>query len=363
MQEKLIIGFWRPLFLTGNKKNAKIIRFFNEIMHKAGCKNIKQFCLGLILIISALTLFNAPLMLAAEGGGLSMDGAPRFIAQIFDLPPSSSYGNVAAPAKGTAQEQFKELVTGVLQALRYIIGAVAILMIVYSGFRMVTGGGKEEVYQKARSSMLYAVIGLAAVGLAGEMANIFNLTPGKSFLQDPNQILRTAVLFDQRTQIIITFLKYFIGAVAVFMIIRNGMRMITMGEAEDKIALDKKNLAYSVVGLVLIIMADTAINNVFYKVDLTRYPGTGGVEPTIDPIQGVSEVVGFTNIIVSIIGPVAIFALLAGGLMYISAGGEEEKMSKAKRLIVTALVGLIIIYGAFAIVSTFVGGQFGSPPV
>jgi len=331
-------------------------------MHKAGWKNIKQFSLGLVLIMAALTIFNAPLMLAADAA--TGDSAPRLVAQIFDLPPSSSYGNVPAPSKdATAQEQFKQVVTGVLQALRYIIGAVAIVMVIYSGFRMVTGGGKDEVYQKARSSMLYAVIGLAAVGLAGEVATIFDLTPGKSFLQDPNQILRTAVLFDQRTQIIITFLKYFIGAVAVLMIIRNGMRMITMGEAEDKIALDKKNLVYSVVGLVLIIMADTAINNVFYKVDLTRYPGTGGVEPTIDLVQGVAEVVGFTNIIVSIVGPVAILALLGGGFMYISAGGEEEKMAKAKRLIVSALVGLIIIYGAFAIVSTFVGGQFGNPPV
>lgn len=350
------------MFLTVIKKNAKIIRFFNEIMRNIDWKNIKQYCLGLVLIMSALTLFNAPLMLAADG--VATDGGNRLISQIFDLPPSSSYGNVPAPnSKGTAQEQFKQVVTGVLQALRYIIGAVAIVMVVYSGFRMVTGGGKEEVYQKARSSMLYAVIGLAAVGLAGEVAVIFDLTPGKSFLQDPNQILRTAVLFDQRTQIIITFLKYFIGAVAVFMIIRNGMRMITMGEAEDKIALDKKNLLYSVVGLILIIISDMVINNVFYKVDMTRYPGTGGVEPTIDPVQGVAEVVGFTNLIVSIVGPVAIFALLGGGIMYIIAGGEEEKMAKAKRLIVSALVGLIIIYGAFAIVSTFVGGQFGAPPV
>lgn len=306
-------------------------------------QTVKELLIVTVLMAATLTFIQVPLALA----------------QIFDLPPASSYGDVPATS-GSTQEQFKQLVTGVIQALRYIIGAVAILMVVYSGFRMVTGWGKEEVYQKARTSMLYAVIGLAVVGLAGEMANIFDVSPGKSFLQDPNQILRTSVLFNQRTQIIITFIKYFIGAVAVIMIIRNGMRMITMGEAEDKIALDKKNLLYSVIGLVLIIVADTVINQVFYKIDMSRYPGTGGVEPTIDPARGVSEIVGFTNFIVSIVGPIAVLVMLAGGVMYMTAAGNQENMDKAKRMIFTALIGIVLMYGAFAIVSTFIVGQFGA---
>jgi cytochrome bd-type quinol oxidase subunit 2 len=288
----------------------------------------------------------------------------QLLAQLFPLPDSEAYGNVPAPsADASAQVQFAELVDGIIQAVRYIIGAVAILFIVYSGFRMVTGWGKEEVYQKARTSMLYAVIGLAAVGLAGEMRDIFSLgTPGKTFLQDPNQILRSTILFNQGTQIIITFIKYFIGGVAVLFIVRSGLRLITMGGAEDKIALDKKNLLYATIGLIMIIIADTAVNQVFYKVDLTRYPGAGGAEPAIDPVQGIKEIIGFTNFMVALVGPIAVLALLAGGVMYLTAAGEEEKMNKAKKLITMALIGIIIIYGAFSIVSTIVMGNFAANP-
>ena len=311
-------------------------------------QNLKQLMLVLALVVVAVAAVNGNLIQLAAAQG------------IFDLPDSSLYGNVPATSAGaSAQAQFNELVYGVVQAFRYIIGSVAILMAVYSGFKMVTGWGKEEVYQKARTGLLYSVVGLAAVGLAGEIGTIFNLEDG-GFLKDPNQILRTTILFNQRTQIIITFIKYFIGGIAVLMLVRSGLRMITMGESEDKLALDKKNLIYSALGLVLIIVADTAISEVFYKVDLNRYPGVGGVDPQIDPTRGVNEIIGFTNLAVSIVGPIAVLALLAGGVMYITAGGEEEKMNTAKKLIITAGAGIILIYGAFALVSTFIIGQFGA---
>jgi hypothetical protein len=367
----------RPL--TKKTISAKIIGYLMNIKMKL----IKQTLVVFALIVIALTLVQAPTIAYADNddepasGSESPSESPESPSEspespekpqgLFPLPGAERYGNVPAPsASGTAQQQFGEVVDGIIQAVRYIIGAVAILFVVYSGFRMVTGWGKEEVYQKAKAGMLYAVIGLAAVGLAGEMRDIFSLSqPGKTFLQDPNQILRSTILFNQGTQIIITFIKYFIGGVAVLFIVRSGLRLITLGGAEDKIALDKKNLLYATIGLIMIIVADTAINQVFYKVDLTRYPGTGGMEPGIDPVQGVKEIIGFTNFIVAIVGPVAVLALLAGGVMYLTAAGEEEKMNKAKKLIMTALIGIVVIYGAFSIVSTFVLGNFAanSPPI
>jgi len=292
--------------------------------------------------------------------------------QLFPLAGPGGYGNVpSTPTGGTAQSQFAQLVWGIIQNVRFIIGAIAVAMIVYAGFRMSIGWGKEEVYSQQRNAIFYAIIGLAVVGLSGEFSHIFQVAcpeslPGQpavpctegGFLANPNALLRTAFLFDKTTQLVITFIKYIVGAVAVLMIIRNGMRMITMGSSEDKIALDKKNIFYSMIGLIMIIIADSVVKKVLYKVDMTKYPGTGGVKPAINPTAGIQEIAGFTNFIVSIVGPIAVLALVAGGIMYIISGGKEDKMEKAKRLITTALIGLVIIYGAFAIVSTFISGSF-----
>lgn len=324
--------------------------------------------LVMCLMVVALTIGGLP-ALAAHGGQLLAQNSP---GGIFPLPDSSVYGDIPATAGGgTAQQQFALLVWGIIQNVRFIIGAVAIAMIVYSGFRMVIGWGKEDVYNQQKNSILFAIIGLAIVGLAGEGANILQVAcpeslPGQpkvpctegGFLANPNALLRTATVFDQRTEIVVTFIKYFVGAIAVLTIISSGFRMITMGGSEEKIAIDKKRLLYGAIGLGLIIVADTAINQVLYKVDLSQYPGIEGVQPAFSAEQGVREIVGFTNFVVSIVGPVAVLALLAGGVMYITAGGQEDRMERAKRLIFAAMLGLIIIYGAFAIVSTFIAGNF-----
>jgi hypothetical protein len=183
------------------------------------------------------------------------------------------------------------------------------------------------------------------------------------FLANPNAIIRASTLFNTRTQIVIVFIKYFVGSIAVIMIIRNGLRMITMGSAEDKLAQDKKNLAYSVIGLILIILADTVISKVFYKIDLTRYPSVGGAIPAVDAAKGVSELVGITNAIVTLVGPLAILAMIIAGIMYVTAAGKEEQTNKAKKLMFASLLGIIIIYGSFAIVSTFISGSFGETAV
>ena len=79
---------------------------------------------------------------------------------------------------------------------------------------------------------------------------------------------------------------------------------------------------------------------------------------TFDTARGVQEIVGITNFVVTWASPVAVLVLVAGAIMYLTAMGDEEKMGKAKKLIVNAIIALIIIYGAFALVSTFVSGQF-----
>ena len=49
--------------------------------------------------------------------------------------------------------------------------------------------------------------------------------------------------------------------------------------------------------------------------------------------------------------------LIIGAIMYATSGGEEENMNKAKRVIIATIVGIVIIYGAFAMVSTVISGR------
>ncbi len=331
-------------------------------------KTLIQFFTVIALMMTVLTI-NASLVLAQTQGGTTQKGSGY-----FELPSVDKYGNVPEPPQADAQTQFASLTWTVVQNVRFIIGAVAILMIVIAGVRMVIGWGNEETYSTQRKNIFYGVVGLAVVGLSGELANTFQVAcpppvagqPTQAcvvggFLKNPNAIIRTSYLFDQTTQIIIIFIKYFVGGATLLMIGRNILRFVAMGDSEEKMELDKKNLAYDILGLIFIIFADTLINKVVYVIDKTKYPGTGGANPAINVSNGVQEIVGFTNFIITLVGPLTVTVLFIGGIMYLTAGSDGDKQTKAKRIITVAIVGLIIIYGAFAIVNTIIAGNFPNP--
>lgn len=54
----------------------------------------------------------------------------------------------------------------VINVFSAIIAAVSVIMIIYGGFRYITSGGKEEGVKGAKSTILYALIGLVIVALA-----------------------------------------------------------------------------------------------------------------------------------------------------------------------------------------------------
>ena len=57
------------------------------------------------------------------------------------------------------------------------------------------------------------------------------------------------------------------------------------------------------------------------------------------------------NIIMGFLGIIAVLIILTGGFKWMTAGGNEEKVAESKKLIIAGIVGLAIIFGAYAIAS------------
>lgn len=309
-------------------------------------KTLAEGILVFLCILAGVLFFEPALQVSAQ--------------PILPLPTEPFAG-----FQGTGQteesgiEIAKSVTARIIDNVRFIIGAVAVLTIIITSIRLITAEGEEEVFNKQRQTIVYAVVGLIIVGLSGELSQILTVEKG-GFIRDPSKVLQQIRIFDRSVRIILTLIKYIIGAIAVVYIVRSGLRMVTLGANEEELGKDKKNLAYGIVGLLFILLASPIVNQVFYKIDVTRYPGVEPVRPGIDVARGLGELVGFTNLVIKFVGPAAILALLAGGIMYAIAGGDEEKTAKAKKIMLWALIGIIIIFGAFGIVSTFVAGRFES---
>ena len=80
--------------------------------------------------------------------------------------------------------------------------------------------------------------------------------------------------------------------------------------------------------------------------DIGDNTGLGNRDPRDIAAQIIQVALGFLGII-------AVIIILWGGFKWMTAGGNEDKVEEAKKLIIAGVVGLAIIIAAFAI-ATFV---------
>ncbi len=312
-------------------------------------KKILKSLLELGLVAGSILFF---LNIKAFAGYLPI---PEEATEVF-----ISEGQIAVPMAGkTGLETLKILAINALFYFKVIVAAIAILYITIMGYRLVTKSGEEDAVTKAKSGIIYAVVALVLISMSQEIAKLFDMEK-RTLLESPQEILNRVHLFDKQVEIVITFIKYIIGSFAILMIIRSAIQLIVGGGEEEEAKKHKQNILYSAGGLVLIYIGDIFINKVFYKIDKSVYTGLTGATPGVDPEEGVRQLVGITNFIVSFVGPVAVLMFIVAAIMYATAGGEEERIEKAKRILLSAVIGILIIYGAFAIISTVISGRLGS---
>lgn len=81
--------------------------------------------------------------------------------------------------------------------------------------------------------------------------------------------------------------------------------------------------------------------------------GVGAVQSSIKLGSGDvrSTAANIINVALGFLGIIAVAIVLLGGFKYMVSGGNEEKTSEAKKLIVSGIIGLAIILSAWAITS------------
>ncbi len=96
---------------------------------------------------------------------------------------------------------------------------------------------------------------------------------------------------------------------------------------------------------------------------------SGGDQPTeLSSITGGESSIRqlalrIVNYFLTFLGLIAVIMVIYGGITYVIAGGEEEKIGEAKKIIMYALVGLVIILLSFALVNTVLGAAKGESTV
>lgn len=121
-----------------------------------------------------------------------------------------------------------------------------------------------------------------------------------------------------------------------------------------------KNLRKNLLVLLFLAFFSTLF---FVGVDFSSAQGTDtfGVEAVDSEIvlgnRDIRVVVAkIINAVLILLGIVAVVIVLYGGFVYMTSGGQEEKISQGKKILINGAIGLVIILSAFAIVQFVLSG-------
>jgi hypothetical protein len=279
-----------------------------------------------------------------------MDAGMVASAQFLDFNTTPFEQFFFKPEGSTGLEQAEFVIERVVNLIRLVVGLIATMFAIISSLQLAFSQGDSSAMEKAGNTLLYSVIGIIIMAISPDLGKLFAANDG-GLLGTRDVVKERLLVFDNGIRVIITFFKYLLTAVAAASLVFSGSQMIAQSNNEDQVGKAKKNFGVTLGALVGLIFADGLIRRVFYRVD------TPLSEPRVDLGQGLEELVGFINLVVVFMGPIAMLTLVAGGLMYAASGGNEETQGKARKMIGVSLLGIIMIYGAFALVSTVISGR------
>lgn len=158
---------------------------------------------------------------------------------------------------------------------------------------------------------------------------------------------------------VIDFIKYFMGTIAVVMLIVSGVRLVTAGDKIEEIAPKmKENIKYAIVGLIVIMISDVMIKQVFFGEMGEVYRSEADAQLAAE--RGTEQIRGLYNFIEVFVGVVAVLMIVIAGFRLVVQGSNEETLAKAKKQVAYAAAGIMVIGLSELVVKDIVFPKQGS---
>lgn len=286
------------------------------------------------------------------------------------LPVSGTYPGVDITkylGTATGAEGVVAVLRRGFDTAKQLLAPILVFLIGGFGIRLIIAGGEEEAFNAAAKHFLYLLIGTAFVILANFLSETFSLyqagTGGATtFVSGTDQIRSTAGRITGQLSLVITFLRYLLGGIAVFYVVRSGSAMIINAD-EETANKQKEVFIYGFVGFLIIMISEALVRTVF-NINPSGGPfGSFFVEQQVDVTGGLSLISNITNLFLAGLSGLFLFSLVAGGALYAFSAGNEERGQQATKVIIGSLIGLVIAFSSYTLVSEFSSGGRLAPVV
>ncbi len=297
----------------------------------------------LVIGLSIMSFINAPQSLALDYNQFVED-----LADQVDLPTYEDSSD--AHGEAFREDGLQEVTSAIyylIDFVKYILGSVAVLYIVISSYQiLMAGDSSDEELGKQKTYMLWAIVGLILVFAADTVVKeMFFGEQGEILAQDEDTTLAFAARASRGIEGMYTLIEVFVGAIAVFAIAYDGVRMITVSFNDEEVTAARNHIFWSIIGLMLIGVSELLIRDILF-------PYEPGESMELGISEGRMLLASLTNFLAGIIGFMAVVMFIAAGYMYVTEGASEGNIEKAKKLIMGAVGSILLAGGAFAIATT-----------
>lgn len=112
--------------------------------------------------------------------------------------------------------------------------------------------------------------------------------------------------------------------------------------------LTKKVVSFSLVLLISCFMVVSVVNA--QVGDGLDYAGEVAEEGGLGAADSDTAIKGIINTVLGFLGLIALVVILLGGFKWMTSGGNDEKVKKAKATLMAGITGLVIVLAAYVIV-------------
>ncbi len=241
--------------------------------------------------------------------------------------------------------QFRNVVENLIDFLKKIMIPIAIVLVAYSGIELFLSFQDEEKMDAKIRHLTGILVGFLIMTLAVNVVDWVIFGHEGEILRGDTDVAEFAQRGFQEVSGLFDMFSSFAVIIAVGFIVYNAVTLIIAGgEDESQIAEIKNRILYSMIGIIILVSAKPIID-VF----------TANGQLVMPEVRGTITIVAkWINFLLGFIGVAAVLAMIYAGIAMIIHFGDETAIEKAKKIMISAAIGLIMAFSSWALIYYFI---------
>ena len=290
--------------------------------------------LKILLLFGLIFLVFWKTILSADSYNIPWTGPISDIQKISILDESNT----------DIQNSINRVSYSLLLKIKLVVQWLLVIFIVYAGIQMIVSmWSDEEKLSSSKRQIWYVLIAIIFINVPGSLFDALRPASHNEIGLKPNQEIfvnkpvNDGIFFNETSfsslfnDNILLFFKALLFIGAVVMIIIAGIKIMTARWREDHIKDAKTKIIYSILVLIFAWIME-AWKYIAFDWNISAWINLFGA---------------LANYALFFTWPIAIFFLTFAGYYYITANGDEEKLKKAKSIVINTVLATIILLASY----------------